>query len=696
MKFNIVTEYSSWFIIVCLIFAFFYSFLLYKKDKSLIDISVKKIRILSILRFLSVFIISFFLLSPLIKSLKKNVEKPIIIFAQDNSESILFNKDSSFYKNQYKTKVLQFIKTISKNYDVKTYSFGNKIIKGLSFDFSQKQTDFSNFLNEINNKYFNRNVGALILASDGIYNKGNNPDYLLNNIKYPIYTIALGDTNVQKDIILSQVNYNRIVFLGDKFPIQVKINAHKSNNSITYLKVYNKNKQVYSKKIKINNNNFSTTVNILLDAKNSGLQKYKIKLLSDSKEISKKNNLKIIAVDVIKNKQNILILSYSPHPDIGAIREVLEQNKNYKVEYSTYDKFKKQIKSYNLIVLDQLPAINYSSTALLSKIFKNKIPVLFIIGAQSNLQIINNLQAGISIKQSKKSFEETQPSFNNKFTLFNLSAEAMKFISDFPPLISPFGNYNVDDETNILFYQKIKDISTNKPLIYFNNNFNHKMGFIVGEGLWRWKLYDFKQHSNDNIFKELVNKTVQYLSLKEKKSRFIIKANKIFVENQPVLFEAQLYNNTYQLINSPDLFLDIINQEGKKFPFSFNKSNNSYNLDAGAFQIGNYKYHAYCTFGEKKYSKKGSFTILPVNIEAENTIANFNTLYKISNKTQGKMFYTNQFKDLILSLNNNSSIHSVYYYDKNIFDVINLKWIFFFILMLLSVEWFLRKFFGSY
>ena len=696
MKFNIVTEYSAWFIIVCLIFAFFYSFLLYKKDKSLIDISVDKIRLLSILRFLSVFIISFFLLSPFIKSLKKNIEKPIIIFAQDNSESILFNKDSSFYKNQYKDKVLQFIKTISKNYDVKTYSFGNKINKGLSFDFSQKQTDFSNFINEINNKYFNRNVGALIIASDGIYNKGNNPDYLLNNIKYPIYTIALGDTNVQKDIILSQVNYNRIAFLGDKFPIQVKINAHQKNSSITYLKIYNKKKQVYSKTIKINNNNFSTTVNILLDAKNSGLQKYKIELLSDNKEISKKNNSKIIAVDVIKNKQNILILSYSPHPDIGAIREVLEQNKNYKVEYSTYYKFKKQIKSYNLVILDQLPAINYLATALLSEIFKNKMPVLFIIGTQSNLQIINNLQAGISIKQSKKSFEETQPSLNNKFTLFNLSAEAMKFISDFPPLISPFGNYNVDNETNILFYQRIKDISTNKPLIYFNNNFNHKIGFIVGEGLWRWKLYDFKQHSNDKIFKELVNKTVQYLSLKEKKSRFIVKANKIFVENQSVLFQAQLYNNAYQLVNSPTLFLDIINKEGKKFSFTFNKSNNSYSLDAGAFQIGDYKYHVYCTFGEKKYIKKGYFTILPVNVEAENTIANFNTLYKISKKTQGKMFYTNQLKKLILSLNNNSSIHSVYYYDKNLFDVINLKWFFFLILVLLSVEWFLRKFFGSY
>lgn len=696
MKFNIVTEYSAWLVIICLIIAFVYSFLLYRKDKSFIDISINKLRLLSIFRFLSVFIISLFLLSPLIKSLKKNVEKPIIIFAQDNSESILLNKDSLFYKNQYQINVNKLIKNISKDYDVKIYSFGQLIKNGLSFDFSQKQTDFSNLLKEINNKYINRNVGALIVASDGIYNKGENPNLTVNNIKFPVYTIAIGDTNTQKDIILSHLDYNRIVFLGDKFPIQITVNAYKQKNTVAYLKILNNKKQVYSKKILINNDNFLSTFDVLLDAKNTGLQKYKIEILSDSKEINKTNNSKIIAVDVIKNKQKILILSYSPHPDIGAVKEILEKNKNFSVEYAAIDKFNKQIKDYNLVILNQIPNNNYSATSLLTKIFTNKIPVLFVIGAQSNLKIINNLQAGITVKQNQKSFEETQASINKNFNFFNLSTEAQNFVPELPPLISPFGSYNFDNATNILFYQSIKDISTIKPLVYFNNNFNHKIGFILGEGLWRWRLYDYKQNNNINIFQELVGKAVQYLSLKERKNQFIIKANKIFTENQSVIFESQLYNKSYKLINSPDVFLDVFDEEGKKFSFVFNKTDKAYFLDAGAFQIGDYNYQAHCKLGDINYSKKGRFSILPLKIENENTVADFNTLYKISNKTKGEMFYANQFEELIAGLNNNSGIHSVYYYKKNFFEVINLKWIFFLILTLLSIEWFLRKFFGSY
>jgi len=696
VSFNIVTEYSAWLVIVCIIIAFLYSFFLYRKDKSFIGISVNKLRLLSIFRFISLFIISFFLLSPLIKSLKKNVERPIIIFAQDNSESIILNKDSSFYQNQYQTNVNKLINNISKDYDIKSYSFGDDINKGLSFDFSKKQTDISNLLKEIDNKYSSRNIGALIVASDGIYNKGENPNFISNNINFPVYTIAIGDTNPQKDIILSHIDYNRIVFLGDKFPVQLTVNAYKQNKSVAHLKIYNDNKQVYSKKIVITNDNFLSTFNIFLEAKNSGLQKYKIELVSENEEINKNNNSKIIAVDVIKNKKKILILSYSPHPDIGAIKEVLEKKKNFKLEYANVDKFNKNIIDYNLIILNQIPDNNYSATSLLSKIFKNKIPVLFIVGTQTNLKIVNNLQAGITIKQNKKSFEEAQPSFNKKFTQFNLSTEAQNFINELPPLISPFGSYSSDNTNNVLFYQSIKEISTNKPLIYFNNNFNHKIGFVLGEGLWCWRLYDYKQHNNINIFSEIISNTVQYLSLKETKNQFIVKSEKIFTENQSVFFEAQLYNKSYQLVNSPDVFLDIYDKDGKKYTFIFNKTDKSYLLDAGAFQVGTYDYTAYCKLGEKKISQKGSFSILPIKIEAENTIANFNLLYKLSKKTKGEMFFPNQFGELINSLKNKSSIHSVYYYNKNLFDLINLKWIFFLILTLLSVEWFLRKFFGSY
>ena len=127
MNKTIITEQPIYFIIFCIILAFAYAFFLYRKDKKFAELKNAKIWLMAILRFLSVFIISSLLLSPLLKSLKINIEKPIIIFAQDNSESIIADlKIDNDTLPEYKNSVNDFIDKINENYDIELFSFGDK------------------------------------------------------------------------------------------------------------------------------------------------------------------------------------------------------------------------------------------------------------------------------------------------------------------------------------------------------------------------------------------------------------------------------------------------------------------------------------------------------------------------------------------------------------------------------------------
>ena len=132
---------------------------------------------LAAFRFLSVAAIAFFLLGPLLKSIEKTEEKPVIVFAQDNSESIVLNKDSSFIKNEYLSGFNQLLDEFSDDYDIVKYSFGETIERDGAINFSDKQTDISLLMDEIYNRFSNRNLGAVLLSSDGIYNRGANPIY---------------------------------------------------------------------------------------------------------------------------------------------------------------------------------------------------------------------------------------------------------------------------------------------------------------------------------------------------------------------------------------------------------------------------------------------------------------------------------------------------------------------------------------
>ncbi len=701
MNFSIITEYPIWLTFFCLMLAGGLSFWLYRKDEKFVETPRWLIHVMSTFRFISIFVLSFLLLSPLIKTISRSVERPIIIFAQDNSESIIINKDSSFYKNDYSRKISEFTKILSENYETSFYSFGNEINKTNEFTFNEKESDFSKLFSELNNRYANRNVGALILAGDGIYNKGINPLYSSGKINFPIYTIALGDTNIQKDVILTNVRANKIAFLGNDFPVLAQIRINRFKGAKTRLVVSNKNEVVFSKDIQIDSEYYAEDVDITLQAKNTGMQHYKIRLEALPDEVSLKNNDKDIVIDIIDSRQKILLLMNSPHPDGGAIRDVLKKNRNFDVDLFTLDKFKGKVTDYNLLILHQLPSLTNQATKLLGDLNTEKIPVLFILGSQSSIPSINNLKSGINIIHKNGAYDETQAIFNEKFSYFELNKDITDFIHNVPPLIVPYGQYKIGAMAEVLFYQKINRIETQKPLFVMSENplNKNKTAFLLGEGLWRWKMADFRQHSNHDKFDELINKIVQFLTLRQRKDNFILNMKNIYAENEAIKIEAEVYNESFQLLDNAEVKFEVTNEKGNKYDLSLlpdGTKSKIYTLNAGVFPIGDYTFAATAKIGDKIYSQTGSFTVLPVNLEATNTIANHKLLYKIAQKHQGKMFYPNQIDSIIFSLKNNSDIAPISYTEKNLRDMVHLKWIFVFILLFLSAEWFLRKYYGSY
>ena len=221
MNFSLVTESPIWYSIFCLLTGIGYALLLYYREKKLIEVKFWLKWLLAAFRFLVVSILAFLLLSPLLKTIFREVEKPVIVVAQDNSESIVIGKDSSYYRIEYKQKLNSFIQKLSEKYEVRTYAFGDKISTTLPYSYTEKQTDISSLLDEIETRYTNRNLGAVVLCSDGLYNKGEDPVFASGNFKVPIFTVALGDTSIKKDVVLAKVRHNRMAYLGNTFPLEI-------------------------------------------------------------------------------------------------------------------------------------------------------------------------------------------------------------------------------------------------------------------------------------------------------------------------------------------------------------------------------------------------------------------------------------------------------------------------------------------
>jgi len=684
--FSLTFNYPLGFLLFCVLTGIIYAAILYYGDQKFKESPTWLIYLLAGLRFIAVSAIAFLLLAPLVTSSSKTTEKPIILLAQDNSESIRNTKDSTFYTNDYLKQLNELIDKLGDKYEVRTYSFGDKVNNQSTFKFNEKQTDISSLFEELENRYSGRNIGAIILASDGLYNKGYNPEYTSFSFKAPVYTIALGDTTIKRDLLIANIVHNRFAYLGNKFPVQIIVNARQLKGSSTHLSVNKKEEVLYTRNIDITNNNFNTSITLLLDAKETGIQRYHIQLSSVPGESTNTNNEQDFFIDVRDAREKIALVANAPHPDIAAIKDAIESNQNYEVETFLADNFNQPLKKYSLVILHQVSTTN----KIITTIKNAEIPVWFIGLPPPGLPM------GVSISALGNKTNDVEAAFLPSFPLFTISKELRDFMRNMPSVQCPFGTYKTGASANVLLYQKIGVVETQNPLFTFNPNGEEKTGLFIGDGLWKWRLRDYAEHASHNLFNELVTKSVQYLSTKADKSFFRILHKNDFYENETIEFDAEVYNASYELINGPDVELTISNNADKKFPFTFSKTSNAYHLNAGMLPAGQYKFEAKVKVGDKQYRQQGEFSISPLQVEAINTIADHHLLFNLAKKHGGKMVYPNELDKLTTLLQQREDIKTVVYTEKKLNDLINLKKLFFILLAFLSFEWFIRKQLGAY
>jgi hypothetical protein len=205
----------------------------------------------------------------------------------------------------------------------------------------------------------------------------------------------------------------------------------------------------------------------------------------------------------------------------------------------------------------------------------------------------------------------------------------------------------------------------------------------------------------DSATKQLVDeyilKTAQFLAVKHDKKQFRTTLQKsVFTENEPITFDAELYNENYELINSPDVNLTITDEANTKKKYSLNKEGNSYSLSLGNLSAGKYAYTSQTAYNGKNYSASGNFSVVAINIEDVNTTADFGMLNQLAKNYGGEFVYPSEINSIKDKIKNNQAVKTILRTQVNTEPLINWKWLFGILIFLLSLEWFIRKYTGNY
>lgn len=677
--FGLTTELPIIYSIFCILLGVIYAYFLYRKNNFA---SKSLTAFLFVFRFLAVSILVFLLLNPITTNLQTTTEKPLVVLAQDGSVSC---------KNEQDYKQFQELKeSLSDEFDVIRYHYSDEVKEGFTEDKNGQSTNSSILFDEIDLKYSGRNLMAVVLSSDGLYNEGSNPLYHKISKSVPFYTIALGDTAVIKDVSISEVLHNEISFLGNISPIEVQIKSEKCKGETLQIKLYSGNKLLQTKSYTISSNSDFIKTNFKVEHNTLSLQKYRVEVSGVKHEDYLDNNSNTFFIDVLDTKYKILILSDKVHPDIAAFKSVLDKNKNYDVDIDYLSDFTSTFEEYNLIVSFYIPN---SKSEILRQLKESSVPLLLFVNSNS-ISFLESIYPKGKVVGKNKS-QEVTASYNTKFRKFNVSPDLQNYLTNLPPLYSTFGKYSTSATSDILAYQNIGIHTTKKSLISLDENRNRKIAVVYAEGIWRWKINDREGKELHQNFNELFSKISQYLLIKEDKSRFRISYDKKIHEGKSVEFRSEYYNENYELNNSKEVRIDLKNEKGEKFNYVFSKfPNSSYYLNIPSLSEGKYFFTASYNSGQE--TKKGEFSILPRKQEGSINTANHQLLYQLSEQSNGKMFEefnVSEIKEELVSSNLNKSIlHTC----EKTSSILNNIWFLFSLLSLICTEWIVRRYNGFY
>ncbi|WP_221409089.1 hypothetical protein [Reichenbachiella versicolor] len=646
------------------------------------------------LRVILLFFIMVLLLNPMMKQFQNNIERPLFVFAIDDSQSMT-NGDQEQLNS-----VVTSIETIRQKMYARGMDISLEMLSGKESNLNQVQfqnqeTNLNNWLQNLDAQYEDKNVASLILISDGIYNKGASPDYF--PYKLPINVIGVGDTIQPTDIVLKNVLYNKVAYQDNKFPVIAEVANYGFKGNTTRIDIKKAGKTIKSKVIKFTKETALQRVEFEIEALKAGLMGLSIEVAPLGNEEITENNFQRLFIEIVKGKPKIVIAAPAPHPDIKALAAVIEQNQNFQLEtWIPHVKEPKSKEGFDLAIIHN-PYDRYNKTLkLIETLKKQKTPMLFVLGNRSYIKTINKMEPLINITQKRSQHDQVTGSVNQAFSKFEIDPNEFKIYQSFPPISVPYGEYSVPIGHEALLFQNVGSIETRRPLFFIGESNSLKSGVLYGEGIWKWRMQEFAINNDTRAFDGLFMKAIKYLSTKENRKKLRAYTTKEeFASNEAIEFKAELYNELYERIYGTEIKFTVTGPNAFEREYIFTPSSRVSKLEITDLKEGIYNYEATATVNNKKERVKGVFSVKEIRLESLNRVSNFNLLRSIAKNNQGSFYTSANINDLQHALMNKEFPNRISS-NEEILSVINIKWLLALIILLATIEWLVRKYQGGY
>jgi hypothetical protein len=665
------------------------------------------------LRSLVLFFLLLLFLEPILRLVRMERKSPTIAILADDSKSMSLmdrtGNRSEIARAILKSKGIQRLSDLG-GIELFGISSGlSPITTPDSLQFSGGVTDISTALRDVQKKSEDENIQAVVLVTDGEYNLGENPVREAERFGMPIYTVGVGDSSEQKDVLVTKVITNEIAYTESRIPMDVTVKSSGFNGERVEVSLSEGGKRIAQQFLTLKEGTWEYPVKFFFEPKEEGTRKYTVTVSKLEGELAEANNSKSVFVKVLKSKMRVLLIAGAPSPDVAFIRRALTEDKNVDlkvlIQKSATEFYEGAFSPSVVTDVDCFLLVGFPLSdsrddvlrALQLEIQQRNRPLLFIMSKDVDLTKLRALESTLPVTVGPRGASEILvslqvPQKEQVNPIMNLNGSPGLWDA-LPPIYKTETVFRAKPEAEILGLEKVRGVSLNEPLLLCRSVAGAKSVAVLGYGIWRWKLLTQTVDPPRDVLQLFIGNAVRWLTTREEsKPISIAPAKEVFTGGEPVEFNAQVYDKTYRPIEDAEVKVAVRKGNETQETMLNPIGNGLYGGRLDGLGEGEYQFSGTASLsGQQLGEEKGKFSIGAQEIEFQQTRMNKPLLEQLAYQSGGKYFDSQDVSQLPDDIRRTAKLTPKEATHASEFEMWSLTPILILIILLFGAEWFLRK-----
>jgi hypothetical protein len=672
---------------------------------------------LACLRGLALFLLLLIFCNPVVHLTKTTSYQPTLAVLIDNSASMaLIDRTGDRREQLHAVLKAPALSRLEGNAHVRYYRFGTSLepmeaMASDSLKTNHQGTDISAALQRLMQDDRNKDIQAALLLTDGVSTRGANPLHIAEQLPFPVYTVGIGDSTEQKDVVITRLVTNAAVYSGVSVPVDLTVKSTGYENQRLEVSLLEGAAVRDRKYITVARGSQEYALQLSYVPVGEGLQQYSVRVSSLPDELTTRNNRRTFFTRVRKSKLFILMIGGEPSTDVAVIRQSIAENPNHTVRSFTQrgsSGFYEGALSPSLfdsadcVVLVNMPT-GATSSDLLNRLQRACVegskPLLFIAGRHVDYRRLSLLASILPFTVDIPSTSEyevfTSPvAAQATHPLLTLNdARPPPAWEKLPPVIRTRTALRVKPEAHVLATVKSQNVVLPDPLIMIRNVQRRKSLAATCYGIWRWRLMSQGSPETAGVLSGFLSTAVTWLTTPEEARPLIVApVRDAFAQGESAEFQGQAYDQTMRPLDNAQITVRVRQETSVVETILRSTGNGRYEGSVAGLSEGIHTYRAVAvTNGTTLGADSGRFSVGAMDEEFLDTRMNAQLLRAIAERTGGREYTPRQIEHLGADLQAAATFTPRSLTSGTRIDMRSWPYLAGCIVLLLALEWLIRK-----